>query len=316
MVQKAEDAADEALLKFGTNIRNFLREAVTIAPPSDNDYEGSRNTLLFESKDAEGKRVVHATRFDAQLHVLHTTPSSFTKDPPSDGYEEWKRDFDVEQKTGDIATDMDKFEELRRAMEKLVPENVQYTDFWTRYYFLRHVIETDERKRRELLMGTQAEEEEVGWGDDEEEEEQATTPTTATMQLNSESQVADSEISISKEPGDAKESGDAKVSGDAKESDDAKELSDAKELDTSKEYGNATEPIKAKEPGDAKEVHSAEFLKQGEPRKSNEQSVADSDASYDILSGTNTRGSGSPKESVEKKRASTVAEHSDEEDWE
>lgn len=29
-LQRAEDAADEALLKFGTNVRNFLREAVVI----------------------------------------------------------------------------------------------------------------------------------------------------------------------------------------------------------------------------------------------------------------------------------------------
>lgn len=62
-IEKAEDAADEALLKFGTNIRNFLRDAVSIAPPDD--AKGG-STVLFESKDAQGKRVIHTTRFDAQ----------------------------------------------------------------------------------------------------------------------------------------------------------------------------------------------------------------------------------------------------------
>ena len=39
-------------------------------------------------------------------------------------------------------------------MEKLVPEQVDYPHFWTRYYFLRMVIETEEQRRRELLKGT------------------------------------------------------------------------------------------------------------------------------------------------------------------
>ena len=58
-IEKAEDAADEALLKFGTNIRNFLRDAVSIAPPSEDPREGN-STVLFESKDAQGKRGPYA----------------------------------------------------------------------------------------------------------------------------------------------------------------------------------------------------------------------------------------------------------------
>ena len=68
-IEKAEDAADEALLKFGTNIRNFLRDAVSIAPPSDDAKEGS--TVLFESKDAQGKRVIHPNPLPPLLLQLH-----------------------------------------------------------------------------------------------------------------------------------------------------------------------------------------------------------------------------------------------------
>lgn len=151
-IEKAEDAADEALLKFGTNIRNFLRDAVSIAPPSgDSDKQGS--TLLFESKDAHGKRVIHTTRFDAQLHVIHSSLDSFTKDPDSEEYALWAKTFNVEQKTDDISKDLENFGELRSSMEKLVPDNVTYEDFWKRYYFLRHSIETAEARRRDLLKG-------------------------------------------------------------------------------------------------------------------------------------------------------------------
>ncbi|KAH7346587.1 hypothetical protein BKA65DRAFT_537232 [Rhexocercosporidium sp. MPI-PUGE-AT-0058] len=169
-IEKAEDAADEALLKFGTNLRNFLREAVTIAPPSEGaGAQGS--TVLFESKDASGKRVIHTTRFDAQLHVIHSSQDSFTKDPVSEEFEPWKKTFNVDSKTDDISKDLESFTELRSSMEKLVPDTVAYTDFWTRYYFLRHSIETAEARRRDLLKGAAASaEEEVGWDEDSEDE--------------------------------------------------------------------------------------------------------------------------------------------------
>lgn len=155
-LEKAEDAADEALLKFGTNVRNFLRDAVKIAPPTDEQEPGrttKQTELLFESKDHEGKRVIHTTRLDAQLHVIHTRLASFLEDPDSPEWSKWKENFEVEQKTDQIAADLESYRDLRAAMEKLVPDQVAYKDFWTRYYFMRHVIETEELRRRDMLKG-------------------------------------------------------------------------------------------------------------------------------------------------------------------
>lgn len=191
-IEKAEDAADEALLKFGTNIRSFLADAVSIAPPESGSEEEKKGTVLFESKDSSGKKVVHATRFDAQLHVIHSSLDSFLKDPVSPEWEKWRKDFSVEKKTDAIAKDLDKHTELRTAMEKCVPERVEYATFWERYYFLRHVIESEEQRRREMLKGTYTpictlaaierltsptasaptNEEEVAWDEDSEEEDE------------------------------------------------------------------------------------------------------------------------------------------------
>ncbi|KAJ5173174.1 hypothetical protein N7492_005767 [Penicillium capsulatum] len=190
-IEKAEEAADEAIMRFGMNISQKLREAVSIVPP-ETDESGK---LLFESKDADGKRVIHATRFDAQLHVIHSNLESFTKDPASDKFPEFKNEFSVDGKTDDIASHLEKYPELRSAMEKLVPETIEYVEFWTRYYFLRLVIETEEKKRKELLKGTLSPlivlscahtsctganvegEEEVGWDDDSDSEsESPSTP--------------------------------------------------------------------------------------------------------------------------------------------
>lgn len=276
-VQKAEDAADEALLQFGTNLKNFLRDAVIVTAPETGDNSSSE--VLFETNDAEGKRVFHSSRFDAQLHVIHTTPGSFLQDPESGEYAAFEKDFDVEKQTDAIAQDLDKYEELRRAMEKLVPEKVEYALFWRRYYFLRKVIEEEERRRKEVLKGIPSHgdflddhhiltnitgaaaetEEEVAWGSDEEEEEdQATTPNAA----------------------------------------------------------RSSSTLAAPKP------ETKDLLKPvASPRRSEEdmKSTADSDASYDIVSGATSRTPGSPKEEkkVEVAAAGAVKEEeSDEEDWE
>ncbi|EFY90529.1 hypothetical protein MAC_03523 [Metarhizium acridum CQMa 102] len=165
-LQQAEDAADEALLRFGGSVRDFLRDAINVAPPDESSQDSA---VLFESKDAQGKRVIHTSRFDAQMHVIHTSVDGFAKDPTSDEYEKWTAEFDVEKKTDDISSDLAKYPELRTTMEKLVPDQVSYADFWKRYYFLRHGIETAESRRRDLLKAASAEDE-VGWDDDSDEE--------------------------------------------------------------------------------------------------------------------------------------------------
>ncbi|KAM5346616.1 hypothetical protein ACJ41O_009621 [Fusarium nematophilum] len=165
-LQRAEDAADDALIRFGGNVRDFLREAISIAPPQGSDQTG---TVLFESKDAQGKRVIHTSRFDAQLHVIHTSTESFTKDPNSAEYESWSKEFDADKKTPDINNDLEKFPDLRATMEKLVPDQIPYVDFWKRYYFLRHGIETAEARRRDLLKAASAEDD-VGWDDDSDDD--------------------------------------------------------------------------------------------------------------------------------------------------
>ncbi|KAJ5383835.1 hypothetical protein N7517_001746 [Penicillium concentricum] len=241
-IEKAEEAADEAILRFGMNIGQKLREAVSILPP-DADESGK---LLFESKDAEGKRVIHATRFEAQLHVIHSNLESFSKDPVSDEWPGFKNEFNVEMKTDEIAADLEKYPELRSAMEKLVPEQVEYVEFWIRYYFLRLVVETEEKKRKELLKGATAEdEEEVGWDDDSDSESQS--------------------------------------------------------------------PSTPQVPSGAQSLAPTKETQKAEPRRSHDlHSQADSESSYDVVSGAASRTPGSPKE-----KSPTVAKADEsDEDWE
>ncbi|RMZ88206.1 hypothetical protein DV736_g4569, partial [Chaetothyriales sp. CBS 134916] len=162
-VQAAEDAADVALLRFGANIRNFLKDAVVITAPDGDAADEQDSNFIFESKDQSGRRVVHASRLDGQLYVIHTTPGQFIRDLDDDSSEawiKWKKEFDVEQQTETIAKDLDKYPELRRTMEEVMKEQeVEYRDFWTRYYYLRMVVEEREERRKALLKGRRSHDE-------------------------------------------------------------------------------------------------------------------------------------------------------------
>ncbi|KAF1912000.1 hypothetical protein BDU57DRAFT_505844 [Ampelomyces quisqualis] len=291
-IEKAEDAADEALLKFGTNIRNFLADAVSIAPPASGSEDEKNGAVLFESKDSTGKKVVHATRFDAQLHVIHSSLNSFLKDPASAEWDKWRKDFDVEKKTDAIAKDLDKHTELRTAMEKCVPEKVDYPTFWERYYFLRHVIESEEQRRRDMLKAsTPADEEEVGWDEDSDEDEDEEEE----EEEEDEEESSDEDEESSDEDSDSQEPSNKSATNLAASKETLKPATDSSAKPTA-----------------------ANRLKSTEPRRSNdEKSVADSDASYDLVSGTTSRAPshapGSPQQ--DRKKAATE-EESDEEDWE
>ena len=160
-LEKAEEAADAAILRFGSNLGNFLKDAVTVTAPSDDESgKDAKGKVLFESKGEDGKRVIHSTRLEAQLHAIHTSSEKFLKDPDLEGkgegkdeWENWKEGFDAEGRTEDIKRDLERYEELRKMMERLVPEKVEYKEFWCRYYFLRDLVEKEEQRRREVLKG-------------------------------------------------------------------------------------------------------------------------------------------------------------------
>jgi BSD domain len=93
------------------------------------------------------------TRLDAQLHMLHTNLELFGADSSEKSFVEWTKEFSADERTDQIAKDLERYPELRSTMEKLVPDSVQYADFWRRYYFLRNELDMEEQKRKELLKG-------------------------------------------------------------------------------------------------------------------------------------------------------------------
>ncbi|KAF2860589.1 hypothetical protein K470DRAFT_257824 [Piedraia hortae CBS 480.64] len=157
-LQAGEQTPEDIASRLGTNLRNLLKEAIAVSPPREGE---GKKELLFETSEASGKKVFHATRLDAALHEIHTNDESFLFDlkPTEESGEDVKtpggKEADISALTERISSDLEKYPDLRAAMERLVPEQISYETFWKRYYSIREVIEDKERKRREVLKGMQ-----------------------------------------------------------------------------------------------------------------------------------------------------------------
>ncbi|VUC20841.1 unnamed protein product [Clonostachys rosea] len=316
-LQRAEDAADEALFRFGGNVRDFLRDAISVAP---NDGAEGGSTVLFESKDSKGKRVFHTSRFDAQLHVIHTTTDGFLKDPAANEYDIWSKEFDVEKKTADISSDLTKYPELRTTMEKLVPDQIPYADFWKRYYYLRHGIETAEARRKDLLKAAAAEDE-VGWGDDSDEEE-------SDEKEDAKKEVAKKEDAKKAEPKkeepkkeeskkeDTKKTVPSKPVAKEESSDEESSEEDSSEEESSDDDEPPARPKTSTSVASSRTIQPTPkgTLKAAAPRNSHdEKSQADSEASYDVVGAASGKTSQAPNSPKDAKKAD---DDDSDDDWE
>ena len=85
--------------------------------------------------------------------MLHTNLKLFQTDPKVESFTAFTGEFSIDKQTEKISSDLERYPELRATMEKLVPDEVEYTAFWIRYYFLRNELDAEEQKRKDLLKG-------------------------------------------------------------------------------------------------------------------------------------------------------------------
>ncbi|KAF5096850.1 hypothetical protein D0Z03_001532 [Geotrichum reessii] len=183
-----ENKAGSYLLQFGTDLKSILKDTVNVAGPTgaSSSSSGSSTTageseVIFNVPE-DIRNQIYSTRQDAQLHALHTSKEPFLLDTITDpGYDAFKAKFNIDKQTETITADLKKYPKLRTLMEDLTTahdgeKTVRYSEFWTRYYFMREQIATQEERRKKVLVGADVtQEEELGWDDDDEDEDQPET---------------------------------------------------------------------------------------------------------------------------------------------
>lgn len=162
--------------KFVSLFSSFFSNIVSIDNPKE-ESSGEPETLF--SKPVIPGPAYSSSRFDNDLFKLHTTEAVFLESPRDEGNK-----LDINEKTEEISKLLEKYPDtLERLMNKLVPVEISYQDFWSRYFSEELKLKESEQKRKELLSKNEADdhsnnehlsddfdEEDFTWDDDDDEE--------------------------------------------------------------------------------------------------------------------------------------------------
>lgn len=170
-LEEVENAAGAYVSKFG----QFLKDTIAVERPDDADelIDEKDGALLFNvGGTGTSNSNFSANRTEAQLYTLHTSPELYLTNDSDAKFEEFKSHFNVESKTDDITELLKKNANLQKLSTQLVPAQVKYAEFWTRYFYMHQKILQQESNRKKLLNQKQSSaiKEDLDWDDDEDDE--------------------------------------------------------------------------------------------------------------------------------------------------
>lgn len=162
--------------KFVSLFTSFFSNIVSIDHPAEDSLK-QKETYV---KPTIPGPAYTSSRYDSDLFKLHTTEEFYLKP-----LGEQAKNIDILGKTEEISELLAKYSDtLQMLMNKIVPVEVSYNDFWSHYYQEVQDLKDKENKRRIILSETVAdidtiidrsdedsEGEDFTWDDDEEEDE-------------------------------------------------------------------------------------------------------------------------------------------------
>lgn len=165
---------------------SFFSNIVSIDSPQKEIRE---TETIFTNPGIAGA-AYNSTRFDSDLFKLHTSELFYLDD--AFDIQENDSNFDIDEKTDEISNLLKKYPDtLEKLMNKLVPVDISYRDFWSRYFAHEQKLKENEQTRKEILSqndvskkitathvleeeGEEVEEEEEDftWDDDDDDEDE------------------------------------------------------------------------------------------------------------------------------------------------
>lgn len=171
------DEASEATKYVASSISGFLGSVVKhvtpILPDSDEDDDSS---MVIGTMSGVKMMSPSQTR----LYNIQTDPATYCNEPDNlEEFHQWLPTFMIEDKKEELSTLMLDSKEVRSIYTKLVPEAVSHKDFWTRYFYKKHVHDEAE-KRRALLVERAQQDTELSWEDDDDSSDETQESTAVT----------------------------------------------------------------------------------------------------------------------------------------
>ena len=147
------EIVEQQATKFVSLLTSFFSGMVAVSAPESND-------VLETPKDSDRTDRAYSgilcsaygnTRYDSDLHKLHTTESYYLDDADAEDL-----DVDVLSKTDEIAALLAKYPDtLDPLMSRLVPVKITYQRFWNRYFAHELRLRQLEESRKSLLSPPQ-----------------------------------------------------------------------------------------------------------------------------------------------------------------
>lgn len=168
-VGNAIDEFGNTVLKGTAQIISQGKDAI-LADDLESDSSDSNNNGQKQSLNSK-----RYSRFDAQVHAIQADASTYSEDPEDlDDYNKWKLGFDLGEKSEEIEGLLEENGTIEIFYQKVVPDSVDHTTFWCRYFYKIHKLRQAEDLRANLVKRaiSREEEEELSWDVDDEEEEE------------------------------------------------------------------------------------------------------------------------------------------------
>ncbi|KAJ1795797.1 hypothetical protein LPJ59_004141 [Coemansia sp. RSA 2399] len=170
-LRQRQEKAKRLVDKLGTNLEDLLRDAIVIEAP------GSAST---EEQRSAARKIIYDRRM-AQLAAIQESEETYLADPETTDTDKinngldfaaFIKDFDLEskQKEEDVASLLKDNPAMAELHKTLVPEKVEDSVFWTRYFFHAWLVDQEEARRKKLVEAAVAatEEDQFSWDLDEE----------------------------------------------------------------------------------------------------------------------------------------------------
>lgn len=142
------EIVEQQATKFVSLLTSFFSSMVVVNPPKEEAKESAADRSFSSILSSSYGN----TRFDSDLHKLHTTESYYLS-ADLDNEKELAA-FDVNSKTQQISALLEQYPStLQPVMNKLVPEQLTYATFWYRYFKREQQLKQQEEARKELLSG-------------------------------------------------------------------------------------------------------------------------------------------------------------------
>jgi hypothetical protein len=130
-------------------------------------------TLKGEDQQQQQQLSLSSQTPEERLAELHADLKTFTTpiDQEDESVKKWLENFNLESKTEEISRLMKNDTKIAQHHATLVPVEISYEQFWTRYFYRYSLYLEDEERRSKLQQLTKVQEEQAfSWDDDDDDD--------------------------------------------------------------------------------------------------------------------------------------------------